>query len=326
MGKQNKVRGKSITRQLRDEIEPFIASCKSFITQENYCKWLTAYIRYCREFHKCKSHGECSLHLQEYSDYLQSKGTYSASTIHNYLSAPCKFYNVSMSTIKKPIRHTAEYTKSRSDNGKTIRADNNYENPRYERTIKFNSLVGIRKSELCRLEGRDLVTDESGYLCVFTKNAKGGKDNLQRILPCDEPLIRSYFENLGEREKVFQKIELSNSIDYHHLRAQNAKRCYEYYLNKINTEKGYAEKLAQEIRARWDMYCTKKLPDGTIVHKPFDEKLISGTYRIRGRNKTLAQKYNLPTSYSKLAVSAVSIFHMSHWRNNVTVQSYLLSH
>lgn len=325
MGKENKVRGKSITRKLRDEIKHFIKSFKSSATQTNYRKWLTAYIKYCREFHNCKTHSECMKHIQDYSDYLQEQG-YPAPTIHNYLAPVCGFYGVSMKSIAKPIRHTAEYTKSRSDNGKTIRADNNPDNPRYERSVSFQRVVGIRVSELAKLEGRDLVTDESGHLCVFVKNGKGGKDTMQRILKTDEGFVKSYFEGIGEKEKVFQPIELSNSIDYHHIRAENAKRCYEYYLNKINTEEGYAEKLADEIRLRWKLYCTKKLPDGTIVHKPFDEKLISGTYKVRGKNKELAIKYGLPTEYNNLALAAVSIFHLAHWRNNVTVQSYLLSH
>ncbi len=263
------------------------------------------------------------MHIQDYSDYLQGK--YSASTVHSYLAAVCGFYNVPMDLITKPIRHTAEYTKSRSDNGKTIRADNNIDNPRYERSVAFQRVVGIRASELAKLEGRDLVTDESGHLCVFVKNGKGGKDSLQRILPEDGVFISEYF-NVGEKEKVFQPIELSNSIDYHHIRAENAKRCYGYYLNKINTEEGYAEKLADEIRLRWKLYCTKKLSDGTIVHKPFDKKLIKGTYKVRGKNKKLAVEYGLATEYNNLALAAVSIFHLAHWRNNVTVQSYLLSH
>lgn len=264
-------------------------------------------------------------HIQDYSDYLQEQ-CYPATTIHNYLAAVCSFYGVPMNLITKPIRHTAEYKKSRSDNGKVIRADNNPDNPRYERSVAFQHVVGIRVSELAKLEGRDLVRDESGQLCVFVKDGKGGKDSLQRILPEDEAFIESYFEGVGEKEKVFQPIELSNSIDYHHIRAENAKRCYEYYLNKINTEEGYAEKLAAEIRLRWEVYCTKKLPNGTVVRKPFDEKLISGTYKIRSKNKELAIKYGLPTSYNKLALAAVSIFHLAHWRNNVTMQSYLLSH
>ena len=132
MSKQNKVRGKSISRQLRDETEPFL-STKSFGTQKNYRKWLDAYIKYCREHHNCKTHDECFMHIQDYADYLQGK--YSASTIHSFLAAVCGFYNVPMDLIAKPIRHTAEYTKSRSDNGKKIRADNNIDNPRYERSV-----------------------------------------------------------------------------------------------------------------------------------------------------------------------------------------------
>lgn len=324
MAKQNKVRGKSITRQLRDETESFIAELKSSVTQKNYRKWLTAFIKYCREQHNCKTHAECMKHIQDYSDYLQEKG-YKPATIHNYLAAVCSFYDVPMNTITKPIRYTAEYTKSRSDNGKKIRADNNPDNPRYARTVEFQKVVGIRVSELAKLEGRDLRIDESGHICIFVKDGKGGKDSLQRILPEDQEFVKSYFEGLGEKEKVFKPIELSNSVDYHNIRAMQAKKCYEYYFDRINTEEGYAEKLANEIRLRWKLYRTEKLPDGTIVHKPFNEKFISGTYKTKGKCRKLAIEKNLPVSYNKLALTAVSVFHLAHWRNNVTVQSYLLS-
>lgn len=130
--------------------------------------------------------------------------------------------------------------------------------------------------------------------------------------------------NCKTHDECFMHIQ--DYADYHHIRAENAKRCYDYYLNKINTEEGYAEKLADEIRLRWKLYCTKRLKDGTIVHKPFDEKLIKGTYKARGKNKKLAIKYGFATEYNNLALAAVSIFHLAHWRNNVTVQSYLLSH
>ncbi len=323
--KENKVRGKTVKRKLRDEAEVFLRGYCNKITQENYRKWLTAYIDYCRTVHNCKTKEECATHIQEYEKYLESQN-FTSSTIHNYLAPVCKYYGVSMKKIKKPIRHPSEYTKSRSDNGKKIRADNNPDNPRYSRTVEFQKRVGIRVSELKKLEGRDLKIDESGYYCVFVKSGKGGKNQMQRILPEDIDFVKSYFAGKGEREKLFEKDEFSNSIDYHHIRARQAKRAYEYYLQQITDNPSNIVKLENEIRKRWNKECKIKLPDGTTAIKPFNEKLLHGTYKVRGKNKKAAIKYGLPTEYNQLALTAVSLFHLSHWRNDVTVQSYLLSH
>ena len=110
------------------------------------------------------------MYIQDYSDYLQGK--YSASTIHSYLAAVCGFYNVPMDLIAKPIRHTAEYTKSRSDNGKKIRADNNIDNPRYERSVAFQRVVGIIASELAKL----LLRTNRDIYVFSSKTEKAAKE------------------------------------------------------------------------------------------------------------------------------------------------------
>ena len=38
-----------------------------------------------------------------------------------------------------------------------------------------------------------------------------------------------------------------------------------------------------------------------------------------------AEKNGLPVVYDRLAVMAVSVFHLSHWRCDVTVDNYLLA-
>ncbi len=327
MKKENKVRGKTVKRQLRDEAEEFIKSYSNTVTQRNYRKWLNEYIKYCRNNHNCKTKEECSQHIQEYAKYLEESEKYSASTIHNYLAPVCKYYGVSMKDIEKPTRHPGQYTKSRTDNNtEKLRKDRDPDNPIYAHTVEFQRRVGIRVSELKKLEGRDFRQDESGYWCVFVKSGKGGKDQFQRILPDDINFVKSYFERKGEREKIFDKSEFSNSVDYHHIRADQAKRTYYYYLERLRIEPEYASVLEAEIRARWNVACTEKLPDGSKRVKEFDEDLIKGFYKVRGENKKSAIKHGLPTVYNKLAVAAVSIFHLSHWRNDVTVQSYLLSH
>ena len=47
-------------------------------------------------------------------------------------------------------------------------------------------------------------------------------------------------------------------------------------------------------------------------------------YRLRGRNRELAIAAGFPTEYDRLALMAVSIYHLSHWRNDVSVANYIL--
>lgn len=232
----------------------------------------------------------------------------------------CGYHNVNMKEIKKDIRSTADYKRGRTNNGKKERSDNDFSSPKYRYSIEFQKKVGIRRAELEKLTGDDLVIDESGHFCVRVKSGKGGKMQLQRILPQDYEYIRKYFEGKKSDERIFSKEELKNNLSYHTLRAQNARRCYEYYLGVISTEEG-REHLIKEIKARFAV----PDEDGKIKHKKFKYELIDGTYKLRGKNKELALVNDLPTEYDKLALMAVSVFHLSHWRNDVTVASYMLA-
>ena len=53
--------------------------------------------------------------------------------------------------------------------------------------------------------------------------------------------------------------------------------------------------------------------------------LVQGTYWIRGANRRKAQENGLAVGYDRLAVMAVSVFHLSHWRCDVTIDHYLLA-
>lgn len=59
-------------------------------------------------------------------------------------------------------------------------------------------------------------------------------------------------------------------------------------------------------------------------HKTFDMHEATGVYRLHGENRKFALKNGLPVSYDKTCLLAVSMFHLSHFRNNVTVASYML--
>ena len=99
----------------------------------------------------------------------------------------------------------------------------------------------------------------------------------------------------------------------HPLRASQAKRAYLYYLNGIQ-DPAFRENLIKELEARWQF--NKK--------KNWDPEKLEGTYYLRGRNRKFALEHNLPTAYNRLALMAVSVFHLSHWRLDVTVCNYIL--
>ena len=320
MAKVNKVRKKTTSRMLFEEARDFFKkNYTNNVTRRMYVSNYRKFIELCRTEYDQKSKEDCKKHIQEYADYLKDKG-YQASTIHTYIAPVCSYHNVNMKEIKKDIRSTADYKRGRTNNGRKERSDNDFNNPKYKYSIEFQKRIGIRRAELEKLTGDDLVIDESGYLCVRVKSGKGGKKQLQRILPQDCEYIKTYFENKNRGERIFSKAELNNSQSYHTLRAQNARRCYEYYLDLIATEEGRTT-LTGEIRLRFAM------PDknGKIKHKAFKEEFVVGTYKLKGNNKKLAVENNLPTEYDKLALMAVSVFHLSHWRNDVTVASYMLA-
>ena len=56
----------------------------------------------------------------------------------------------------------------------------------------------------------------------------------------------------------------------------------------------------------------------------FSQELADGRYYLRGANRRVAVERGRPTSYDRLSLACVSLFHLSHFRNEVTVKHYML--
>ncbi|MGN1347506.1 MAG: hypothetical protein ACI4VI_01060, partial [Acutalibacteraceae bacterium] len=98
------------------------------------------------------------------------------------------------------------------------------------------------------------------------------------------------------------------------------KEYYEYVLDLIKYQPEYAEQFEKEIINRWNEFNINK---STGKPKPFDHKQIEGNYILRGMNRKKAMAEGKPFVYNKLAVMATSMFKLSHFRNDVTVNNYL---
>ena len=331
----------SITFELCDKANEFFNTYTNNVTQKAFRGNYKKYITFCREKFDCKTEDDCKKHIQDYADYLTAKGC-TASTVHTYISPCCLYLGVDMKTIEKPLRKASEFTRGRYCEARSTRKNAMISNPKYKRTVEFQKRVGIRRTELANLCGDDLVRDESGYLCVRVKRGKGGKMQLQRILPGDEKFTEKYFKGKTANDRIFSEHELNNDVPYHYLRAKLAQRAYAYYADLLSGVGGeeMRELLINEMRMRFEATCGDKLthtprknrtdsketePTGKKrSKKKFNEREARGTYTLRGDNRKFALEHGLPVSYDKTCLLAVSMFHLSHYRNNVTVVDYLL--
>ena len=257
--------------------------------------------------------------MQEYADYL-SKVESSASTIHARLAASCRVLKIPMGEIKKPRRINGENRRSRRFE-KDI--DINYQgrlelgNEIYKRLIEFQQRVGIRRAELASLRKNDLVQDESGAYCVRVRKGKGGKLQLQRILPEDIPFVTRYFD--GTEDKMFSPEEMKNHIDLHGIRAEHAQTCYKFYVHMCQSSL-YRQKITEQMLRRFEAF---ELNEKKRIR--FQKMLTQTTRCCRGENAMAAKKLYGTAELDMTAIMAVSVFHLSHWRADVTVSNYLLS-
>lgn len=253
-----------------------------------------------------------------YIEHLRERGK-SPSTIHTYVAGVCRVFELRLDDYDLSRRVVAQNTRSRGSKPIDKRKDATREvSPRL---YDFATMVGVRRSEYTALRGSDIGVDEVG-MYVLVRKGKGGKKQKQRILSCDEDAVRAYFDGSGNY--VFSKNEIHNKIDLHALRAVQAQQAYLYFLRRIQTEQGYREALLAQLRLMWERDDLVRRDNGRRP-KHWSRKLYVGTYWLRGENLALAKRLGRPKGYDRLALLAVSVFCLSHWRHDVTVANYLLA-
>lgn len=260
-------------------------------------------------------------YLQQYADNLKARGL-SAATIHTYIAAPCKGLNVPMQHISKPDRAVGAITRSRG--GKNPRGRKDSEKPEYARLVAFQEAVGLRRAELAHLQGKDLQKRD-GVLYVHVQSGKGGKEQWQKILPRDAGIVTETFKGIGKDERVFSVDEMKNRIDLHGMRAAHARQTYDYYLTRIKQEPDYRSQLQEDLKAYFREHHD---PNGELDQAAYNRFCLDmtrnqGIYQMRGEAKKLAEANERPTNYDRTALMATSVFHLAHWRLDVSITNYL---
>ena len=143
---------------------------------------------------------------------------------------------------------------------------------------------------------------------------KGGKYQEQRVCDKDVAEVEKFFD--GSYRKLFTAGDFGRNFDYHGQRREYAMNICAYYTEQAKDPK-FRKELYKEIATQWHQLNKK--------HRSHLEPLsfFDQPYVLRGKNKNLAIKQGRPWILDRLALRATSVLHLAHWRDNVTVQSYL---
>ena len=303
-------------------------------TETLYKKRIKIFVKWAKE-QGCKRPEDITKDVvQAYEQVLETAPEgYAPATIHTYLSPVCAAAGVSMREIRKPKRTAGAITRGRDRAADGTRLDRNPDGKRqegqqkYARVVALQRVTGIRRAELGKLKGSDLIRKGNSWY-VRVRRGKGGKEQLQFILPKDVETVRQIFEGVGPEDNVFSKEEMSNKINLHGLRAKHSKDCYGYYTGLLERQPEYADKLRAILLRRWDDG-HEKLKEADPRWKAQRERFVRDMddrpYKLRGENLRKARALGLPEEYNRLALMCVSVLHLSHWRLDVTTTNYLIT-
>ena len=266
-----------------------------------------------------------ALVIQKYSDSLQANRPdgkkLSPSTIHTYLAGVCRGLGVPMDAIDKPARTAESVVKGRHP---TVlgRGEIEQEAERYRRVVAFAEATGLRRSEIGRVRAENLIADVCGYPCVEVRG-KGGKIQRQRLLPGGEAVIRQLIGNRTGGQRLFSREEMRNCIDFHSIRREHAQKAYAYYLGEIHA--GRTEQLRAALLKTWEAYHPKNARNARNQYREYVKEVYSDRpYFLRGGNAKRARESGLPVRYNRLALMCTSVWHLAHWRADVTVRHYMM--
>lgn len=331
-------------------------------THSTYARGINNFVDWCKEkgINKTKTvFADRKCIIQSWTDSMVKKG-YSAYTIHTYLAPVCKAFEINMGEIDKPKRRAINITKGRNPNS-NIQGQRDSNNPTFAPTVDVSRATGFRRTELKKLKIGMLDVDESGVMAIY-QYGKGNKHQGQRILPADQARVKEIFEtarrsaiasgitNPKEIEDMylFHPKQLDNDINYHAIRRAHGKEAYAYYAKIASTAEG-REQLINNLIARWNSHHSETpKPDkkgrrryNAIIIKK-DGKwqaadprakdstqflrtlFLPGSYCAQKDNKARLMAAGMQTTFDRVAIRCMSVFHLAHWRDDVTIKHYFL--
>lgn len=302
---------------------------------KNYKMWTAYFCDFAREHGITKSKQLGNIEnkqklINQYIEKLSAEGK-SPSTIHSYISPICKGLDIkspgkgcAWEGIEKPKRTSISITKGRIEDLVNPRAQKDLSNPKFSRVVAGAEILGIRRGEFEKVVSIRIQKDICGHDCAVVKG-KGGKIQHQRIMAEDLQRMKDLVAGFSGKQHVFSKEEMNNKINIHAIRREHSQKLYKYYVEQIKN--GKADQLRKELRLTWKAYHPQNRPkQDAAAWKQFEKDLTGykGIYKLRGDNIDRARQCGLDPTLNRLALMCVSVFHLAHWRPDVTVTNYMM--
>lgn len=271
------------------------------------------------------------------------KDAYAVSSIHTMVAGVCSGLGISMKGITQSGT-ALDKTKSTGQNQRAERERSREEN---QNIVRFAELVGGRKNAYGKLCGSDWIEQSDGRCFVRFLQDKGGKNQLQLIAPEHVDEVKAYFAEKAADELIFPD-GINKNLDLHGIRAEHARAEYERFAVICRTPAG-REQIRKQLWERFydpeygnkawlkAMETAKQaMLDGNLKkanqyfskakrkENEFAAEMKDGIYWLQGSNRQAAILNDRPVSYDRLALCCVSVFALSHWRNEVTVKHYMI--
>lgn len=265
--------------------------------------------------------------VQAYADALERHG-YSPATIHTKLAAVCRGTGVPMADIRKPKRKAGAITRSRMSEA-NLQGKRESAKVKNSRLVEVQDAIGCRRAELKRLTRGDIQRRQDGFLYAHIRRGKGGKEQWQRILPGDEKAVLGTLSGLKNGDRLFTDADMANKIDLHGRRAAHARQCYDYYAQALADDPSERGAFITDLMSTFDEGNRRLREENPAAfwakrRRFYAELSDPSPYKLRGDNRRRALAEGRRVEYDRLPLMMVSVFHLAHWRLDVTVSHYML--
>jgi hypothetical protein len=248
-------------------------------------------------------------YIQEYINYLDKEKSQSPWSINLALSAICKATGMYLVDYKHPKRSIAHLKRGVGEKPHDV-----LNNSRARESLEKNKLLGLRRTQLCRLKSSDIREVEiNGIKMVIVETmGKGKKLNQQIFYNKDEmEAVLKLKEGKDDNDKIFDKHEFDSDADYHSMRELRCKYVYESIVKDIQEHPERKEFYQGEIHRLFKEAGRKVRED---LKKPV---------YTRGENRERLLKKECSIEFDRTALLFCAVTITSHWRTSVILEHYV---
>ena len=206
----------------------------SWSTYRSYLKHAVYFSRWIEKNHpECKTLAKARPYV---NDWIQSRidQGMSAYTVKLETAALAKVYGCSTKDfIQTPERNRSKIVRSRGDK---IR-DKHFSKKNNAELVTFCKCTGLRRHELKKVRGDQLIQNEDGSYSVQVISGKGGKDRTVPVTGSPEEVLTVVrIMKASGNSKVWATVH--NALDVHALRAEYAMRVYRKHARPVESLRG----------------------------------------------------------------------------------------